>query len=241
MQISLQKKILSLGIIILLGLTAVPLVSSLPVEIPSSFTSRSRGFHFDLGDPNGDNGWFVSNVVITITDDNVSFPVRLYYKLHDGDVWSEYTGPITVSSDGYYTASGFAIDQNGTVYNLDPVPFKIDTTAPIFIGFSATPLNCCRTKWLLNATVTDATSGVAKVEFYIDDEFVGNATAYPDSLVFHGKGKKADGIVYDNAGNSAMTVQVTQYIPTMNNLRILMVLLIQLFLKMIGLRDQLGR
>jgi hypothetical protein len=38
-------------------------------------------------------------------------------------------------------------------------------------------LNALKTKWLLNATVHDATSDVALMEFYIDDILVANVTA----------------------------------------------------------------
>jgi hypothetical protein len=65
---------------------------------------------------------------------------------------------------------------------------------------------------LLNATVADATSGVARVEFYVDDIFVGNATAYPYTYTYEGKGTAAQAIVYDKAGNSAISnlVQTTE-------------------------------
>jgi hypothetical protein len=48
-------------------------------------------------------------------------------------------------------------------------------------------------------------SGVALVEFYIDDSFVGNATSFPYEILYHGKGKILIAIGYDNAGNSKMS------------------------------------
>jgi hypothetical protein len=71
-----------------------------------------------------------------------------------------------------------------------------------------------KTKWLLNATVDDALSGVAKVEFYVDDVYVGNVSA-PGPYVWHyqGHGKKAQAIVYDIAGNSAISLQISDYEP----------------------------
>jgi len=51
--------------------------------------------------------------------------------------------------------------------------------------------------------------GVSFVEFYVDDVLVGNATAFPYTYIYEGKGGVAQAIVYDNAGNSKMTDMIS--------------------------------
>jgi len=95
--------------------------------------------------------------------------------------------------------------------------FKVDRTAPT-ITLTVLSLNALKTKWLLNATVDDATSGVALVEFYIDDVLVANVTAPgPYTYEYKGNGQVAQAIVYDMAGNSAMSEQKQDYIPGYNS------------------------
>ena len=187
----------------------------------------------------GNNGWYVSNVVITI---NCGMNLT-YYKLHAEDPWTEYTGsPICISTDGVYELWIACVDSEGHWHIFDPYPFKIDKTAPT-ISLTVMSLNCLKTKWLLNATATDATSGVALVEFYIDDELVANITAPgPYTFTYKGKGKIAQAIVYDNAGNPGMSsMQINEYIPAMNNLQILILYVFQLFQQMMEQRCQLKR
>jgi hypothetical protein len=179
----------------------------------------------------GLNNWYVSNVVITLTAIDPAPPVKFgpkppsgvnhtYYKLHAADPWIEYTGsPVTVSTDGNYALYYYSVDKGtpGYPFNTEtvkgPFNFKMDKTAPT-IDLTVLALNAMKNKWLLNATVADATSGVAKVEFYVDDVLIGNVSAPgPYVWTYKGKGKVAQAIVYDLAGNSAMSAQVNEYIP----------------------------
>jgi hypothetical protein len=177
----------------------------------------------------GNNGWYVSNVIITLTAIDPAPPMKAgpkppsgvahtYYKLHAADNWTEYDGsPITVGTDGTYELFYYSVDNAGNVEPVKgPIAFKLDKTAPT-ITLTVMALNALKTKWLLNATVDDATSGVAFVEFYVDDVMVGNATAYPYTYTYKGNGKVAQAIVYDNAGNSAMSAQVNEYIPNVDS------------------------
>jgi hypothetical protein len=177
----------------------------------------------------GLNGWYVSNVVVTITAYDPFPPIKFgpkppsgvnhtYYKLHAADPWTEYIGsPVTVSTDGIYELFYYSVDKKGNTEAVKgPFAFKMDKTAPT-IDLTVLAVNAMKNKWLLNATVADPTSGVAKVEFYVDDVLVGNATAYPYTYTYKGKGKVAQAIVYDKAGNSAMSAVVNEYIPDYNS------------------------
>jgi hypothetical protein len=78
------------------------------------------------------------------------------------------------------------------------VTLKIDQTPPI-INLTVTKTGL--SKWLLTANVSDETSGIAKVEFYLDNGYIGEATEAPYEYECTRKGT-AQAIVYDNAGNS---------------------------------------
>jgi len=210
MQINpILKKGFAIGIIILLGMNIAPIASGSLVEkdivkekLNPASSSDSRGFNFTVTGTMGENGWYVSNVVITFTADNGSGGEPIDYKLHTEDPWTEIPwSPITVSTDGYYELWVKCVDPEGQWYIYGPYPFKIDKTAPVFLNFTATPENLWKTKWLLNATVYDATSGIAYVEFYVDYVYIGNVSAPPYIFYYIGKGKMTQAFVYDNAGN----------------------------------------
>jgi hypothetical protein len=176
----------------------------------------------------GGGGWYRSNVTVTLTATDPAPPNRLatgkgpsgvnhtYYKIDSASTWTTYTIPFMVSPDGNHTVQYYSVDKVGNTETVKSVAFKIDKTPPT-ITLTATPKNLLKTKWLLNATVSDANSGVVRVEFYVDDGLVGNATAYPWSFLYHGTGQQAKAIVYDAAGNSKISEPVDQYIPDQYN------------------------
>jgi parallel beta-helix repeat protein len=155
----------------------------------------------------GTNDWFVENVKVTLSavDFSGSGVNHSYYRLDGAVDWSEYTQPFFVTQEGMHMLYYYSIDMVGNEEDVNNATLKIDKTLPS-ITLSATPENLMRTKWLLNATVADATSGVALVEFYVDDMYVGNASA-PGPYLWHyeGHGKTTLAIVYDNAGNTKMS------------------------------------
>jgi len=89
--------------------------------------------------------------------------------LDDSD-WLTYTGPFTVESDGYHGITYYAIDKAGNVEQpSEVIRFGIDQTPPIIeITWEAYKEDGT---WyiLFTATCSDATSGMDRVEFYIND------------------------------------------------------------------------
>jgi hypothetical protein len=176
-----------------------------------------------LAGATGNNGWYVSNVTIwlngtvwneakTLNNLGPKPPngINHTYYSFDDIIWYEYLGPLTVMTDGYFTIYYYSVDKciPPCVEPVNSTNFKIDKTAPLFINFTATPENWYKTEWLLSAQLSEPTSGVAKVEFYIDDQIVGNATSTPWDFHYQGRGKIAQAIAYDVAGNSAMSNRV---------------------------------
>jgi parallel beta-helix repeat protein len=160
----------------------------------------------------GNNDWFTSNVIVTLTtiDISPSGVNHTYYKLDDDIEWIEYTQPFSVTEDSAHVLYYYSVDMVGNEEDVNTVTLKIDKTIPS-ITLTVTPENLLRTRWLLNATVSDTPSGVTEVEFYVDDVLVGNVTSAPWEFHYQGNGKQAQAIVYDAAGNSAISERVDQY------------------------------
>jgi uncharacterized repeat protein (TIGR01451 family) len=165
----------------------------------------------------GLDSWYVSDVTITLAaTDGTSGVDQTFYKIDTG-AWTVYAGPVVVSTDGqhqfYYNSTDKAGNQEAT---NGPFAFKMDKTAPDWISYNCTPLNLLKTKWLLAADVTDATSGIVMVEFYVDDALVGNDTTAPYEFEYQGTiaMNNSQAIAYDAAGNSAMgpLVHSTEFI-----------------------------
>ncbi|HEC82610.1 MAG TPA: hypothetical protein ENI53_01840, partial [Thermoplasmatales archaeon] len=83
----------------------------------------------------GDDGWYISDVSITINaHDNESKIKELKYRIN-GDIWRDYINmPFRIKKDGLYFIEYYAKDENGNE-NYKNITVKIDATKP-FINFS---------------------------------------------------------------------------------------------------------
>ena len=152
----------------------------------------------------GDNDWYVSDVIVTLfAEDDSAGVAYTMYKLDDTE-WQEYTGSFLVTEDGEHTIMYYSVDRVGNEEPVNEVTFKIDQTAPT-IELTAEKIGAL--KWLLIANVSDETSGIAKVEFYLDGALVGEVTEPPYEWECSGTGP-AQAVVYDNAGNEAISEEV---------------------------------
>jgi len=123
----------------------------------------------NLGGVQGDNSWFISDVIANLTaTDNFSGVDTTEYSFNRS-TWITYTTPFTVSSEGntiiYYNST----DVDGNVETVKSKTVKIDKTIPsgtliINNGVEYTTLIFVT----LTITATDATSGVNGVRFSND-------------------------------------------------------------------------
>ena len=144
----------------------------------------------------GDNGWFVSPVTVTLTAVDDSAGVALTKYQLDAGAWTTYTGAFQVTTDAVHTLLYYSVDKVGNTETTKGATLKIDQVPPtINLTVNKTGLS----RWLLTAHVSDSTSGVAKVVFYLDGGIIGNVTAAPYTFVCTQQGT-AQAIVYDNAG-----------------------------------------
>jgi len=174
--------------------------------------------------PDGGNGWYISNVTITLTaKDDISGVDSTYYKL-DNDGWIKYLGSITIPDDGEHTIKYYSIDKAGNMGETKSAAFKIDKTKPTItfkkptygylylMGKEILPLGhtVIIGKAMITVECNDETSEIRRVEFYVDDELKEVVTSEPfewlwDESILGIHTIKA--IVYDIAGNMAIDEQ----------------------------------
>lgn len=154
----------------------------------------------DPANPDGENDWYINCVEITLeANDDWTGVAETLYKTDSGP-WQTYTGPFDVCNDGGHTVSYYSVDAVGNEENPNSINFKIDKTKPtIEITKEKTGIF----KIQFTAYVEDTTSGIDKVEWYLDDELVQTDTTEPYEYLWQGIGDHTvEVIAYDNAGHT---------------------------------------
>jgi len=152
----------------------------------------------------GENDWFTTNVAVTLSaEDDTAGVDYTMYKLDEGE-WIKYTGSFLVTEDDVHTLRYYSVDKVGNNEAENEVELKIDKTVPTI------ELTWDKENSKLVADVDDETSGVAKVEFYVNGKFVGEDTTSPYEweVTKPKKGDMGQAIVYDNAGNKAISPEI---------------------------------
>jgi YD repeat-containing protein len=146
----------------------------------------------------GNNGWYRSDVKVTLTalNNGGTGAGGTEYSL-DGTNWIDYTAPFTISNEGtstvYYRSAA-----EGGVEAAKEKEVKVDKTPPVIAGAAATQPNA---KGWYNADVT--------VNFTATDEGSGLDSVTPATVVSaEGAGQTVKGTAVDRAGNTA-TLEVT--------------------------------
>jgi hypothetical protein len=179
-----------------------------------------------------DAGWFSSVVTVTITatDDN---EVKEIHYILDGSekVVAGDKAEFTVSGNGEHTLEYWAVDVTGNVetpHNTVP-PFRIDSGSPPTVAITAPEpgLYLFGNKLLsmskvfiigaftVEATASDAESGVYRVQFMLDGDLIAEDTEAPFSAYVAAKHMGAGTLkvtAEDFSGNTADdTLDITYY------------------------------
>jgi uncharacterized lipoprotein YddW (UPF0748 family) len=126
--------------------------------------------------PNGQNGWYTSDVGVTLSaSDNCSGVASTEYSTDGGQSWQPYEGAFTVGAEGTNVVLYRSADAAGNAETAGQLVVKIDKTAPT-LSLTATP----DTIWPANnkpfevsigGDGSDATSGLASVTYVVTDEY----------------------------------------------------------------------
>ena len=119
---------------------------------------------FNPAVPNGLNGWYVSDVLVTLNaTDNGSGVWRTYCSLLPPG--ATYTKPILISRDGIYYIYYYSIDYAGNVEVPKSVSVRIDTTPPLL---NVTVERTGWREWIVKIYVYDELSGSDRMDIYIN-------------------------------------------------------------------------
>jgi hypothetical protein len=151
----------------------------------------------------GTGGWYISCV-------NVSFVINgdidtIFYRV-DAGAWHQYVEPFQICADGmhifywYYT-------YHGNTSEILQTTLKIDRTNPELTLLSE---RISVNKIRIIADATDETSGINRVEFFVDDvlSYVDYTVPYEGLIVGIGI-HHVKAVAFDNAGNSVSSTIIT--------------------------------
>ncbi|WP_187274491.1 OmpL47-type beta-barrel domain-containing protein [Paenibacillus sp. N3.4] len=112
--------------------------------------------------PDGQNGWYVNPVTVTLgATDNLSGVAKTEYSLDGGTTWQTFMVPLTFDRDSKYTFSYRSTDHAGNVEISQTISFNVDRVAPtISISAPAAQSYSDADDMTPQFTVTDDLSGV---------------------------------------------------------------------------------
>ncbi|WJH36021.1 hypothetical protein N6H14_09100 [Paenibacillus sp. CC-CFT747] len=115
-------------------------------------------------EPNGTNGWYTSDVTVTLSAlDNLSGVARTEYRLNGGE-WKAYRGPFAVTTEGVNGLDYRSMDRAGQLEETRSLTLRIDKTAPsLTIEPDPAGLWPPNGKWVPVRAAVDAADGVSGV------------------------------------------------------------------------------
>jgi hypothetical protein len=168
----------------------------------------------DPPEPDGENGWYVSDLNVTLTaTDGLSGVKEIRYRVEDGPTktinGSSGTFTITQEYDALLLGIEYwAIDNADNQENSHYFTVDMDQTAPtvdlVYEIIGGNPLQGW--EFLLTITTIDETSGMERVEIYVNDELIetiyGPGPTYDWIYrIYNQQGINIKVIGYDIAGN----------------------------------------
>ncbi|WP_213814376.1 glycoside hydrolase family 3 C-terminal domain-containing protein [Glaciihabitans sp. dw_435] len=149
------------------------------------------------------SGWYKAPVTITVTSNDGD--AQSYIDVDTG-VLTNYTAPVTISTDGEHKVRALAVNDDGAFSAIASLKVKIDSMAPV-----ATVVSAANGK--LSLAATDAGSGVASIEYSVDGF---TWATYTDPVTIPGTPRLVSYRATDVAGNvsAANTVAVAAGTPT---------------------------
>jgi len=167
----------------------------------------------------GQNAWYTNNVTVTLTATDTQSGVNNTSYRIDGGSWQNYATMFNLTSDGTHLIEYYSTDMLGNTENIQSVTLKIDKTLPALnitkpeIGY----LYICDKKMTyvgqtiaikgitVKVNSSDPVSGIAKVEFYIDNKLKSTDNTAPYEWKWNEKiycKHKLKTVAYDQAGNT---------------------------------------
>ena len=166
----MKRKWLVEGIILLIiGMSLLP--STAKMMEKDDTTPPVTTCALDPPEPDGQNGWYVNDVTVTLNaTDNESGVNVTYYRVN-ATSWEVYAEPFLISNDGsHIVIEYYSVDNAGNTEPTMIVTCAMDKTIPeLFLEYRLTQTVFCGWAITFCATATDATSEMNRVEFYFNN------------------------------------------------------------------------
>ncbi|MCD6572475.1 MAG: hypothetical protein J7K95_00045, partial [Thermoplasmata archaeon] len=112
------------------GVTSPNIING-SITVVEDKTPPSTIIHFKPSLPNGEHGWYISNISINLTaTDDLSGVNVTYYSL-DGGNFVKYAANFTVDEDGIHVIQFYSIDNRENSEDIKEAMIKIDKTPPL--------------------------------------------------------------------------------------------------------------
>jgi hypothetical protein len=164
---------------------------------------------FNPYNPNGENGWYVSNVTVDLLGNDNSCVNETDYRINGGG-WDKYESSFILSEEREDILIEFySVDMLGNVEDVKSKTLDIDKTLPeLTIDYNITKISYKEWAVSVTYTYTDNTSGVDKLDIYLDQVLqytvTGPGPTYSWGFKIKGEGELTFGAgVSDRAGNYA--------------------------------------
>jgi hypothetical protein len=185
-------------------------ISCLAIPYNSSNIPPVTTISFDPPEPDGENGWYVSNVTAILNATDTDGVDATYYRINSGD-WNLYSSPFIISEEGDdVLIEYYSIDNLGNVEEIKSAYLDIDKTQPN-MTVEVEVKKGCWGKWIITITIkyTDHTSGIDRLEIFLNGGLQtvvpGSGPTYSWSLTLYGS-FTFKLIAYDIAGIQAVVV-----------------------------------
>src|SRR3989442_4586665 len=119
----------------------------------------------------GANGWYISNVTVSLNATDASSGVASIFYRVDSGPWETYTGWFSLG-DGRHAVEYYATDQAGNAEPATSRNISIDTMPPqstITLTGTLGEDGWCISNVTISLAATDATSGVASITYRVDN------------------------------------------------------------------------
>ena len=170
----LKKGIALVVILLLISVSVIPSASRLMYD--DDTTPPVTTHSLNPPEPDGDNGWYVDDVEVTLNaTDDLSGVKEIKYRVGTGE-WktiqgSEGTFTLTIADDeNDLLIEYYAIDNVGNEESINSFTIDMDQTIPDMDAVECKPYMVNGT-WYLRfyCNATDATSGMDRVEMFVGD------------------------------------------------------------------------
>ena len=117
----------------------------------------------DLSGTAGDNGWYSSDVQVTLSaSDAGSSVASTWYRIGTSGAFTQYSVPFTLSTEGTGTVEFYSVDTVGNAQSTQSQTIKIDKTAPS-VSVDSVPASTLGQAVTISGSANDLLAGMTSV------------------------------------------------------------------------------